>query len=132
VAPAAGMNSKEAKHIYAKAESTTTAAMIIAGDLQDTASAIAVPAFNTTKAAMTLANVGNDFPNLKSLFKLSDTCACEDCRSVYSPAAYLVEILEFLDNRSVTDLTVMPHVTTSAAQDVLFQRRPDLGEIDLS
>lgn len=81
---------------------------------------------------MKLKAVSEDFPNLKSLFKLADVCACEHCRSVYSPAAYLVEILQFLDKRSVTDLTVTPHVTTNLAKDVLFDRRPDLGEIDLS
>src|SRR5690606_28344512 len=76
--------------------------------------------------------VGEDFPNLKSLFQGADSCGCEHCRSVYSPAAYLVELLQFLDKRSVSDLTTVPHITGHLAKDVLFERRPDLGDIDLS
>ena len=44
------------------------------------------------------------------------------------PGGYLVEILQFLAQRSVTDLTAMPHTTGHLANDVLFERRPDLGE----
>ncbi len=131
VAPKAGLSPTEAKEVYKKAETTTTAAMLIVGDLQDTASATDLPIINTAKLQKKIEAVAADFPNLKSLFKLSDVCACQHCRSVYSPAAYLVEILEFLDDRSVTDLTVTPHVTSNLAKDVLFERRADLGEIDL-
>ncbi|HTE58256.1 MAG TPA: neuraminidase-like domain-containing protein [Verrucomicrobiae bacterium] len=131
IAPKAGLSPKEAKEVYKKAEATTTAAMLIVGDLQDTASATDLPIINTTKLEKKIEAVAADFPNLKSLFKLSDVCACQHCRSVYSPAAYLVEILEFLDDRSVTDLTVSPAVTSNLAKDVLFERRADLGEIDL-
>lgn len=131
IAPKAGIETKEAKGIFRRAERTTTAAMLIVGELQDTMRAMDIPAMEMKLLAMKLEAVSKDFPNLKSLFKLTDTCACEHCRSVYSPAAYLVEILQFLDKRSVTDLTVTPHITTKIAKDVLFERRPDLGEIDL-
>ncbi len=55
----------------------------------------------------------------KNLFGSPDWCQCSDCQSVSSPAAYLVDILNFLDD---------------AARNILFdpQRRPDLGEIQLS
>lgn len=132
IAPAVGIPKKEAEEIFTKAENTTTAAMMIVGDLQDTASAMPIPAINTTLAAKKFGEAAVDFPNLKSLFGMGDVCECEHCRSVYSPAAYLVEILQFIDKRTVTDLTVTPTVTTNQAKDVLFERRPDLGEIDLS
>lgn len=131
IAPKAAIETKEAEAIFRRAERTNTAAMLIVGELQDTMRAMDVPALEMKSLAIKLKEVSKDFPNLKSLFKLTDTCACEHCRSVYSPAAYLVEILQFLDKRSVTDLTVTPHVTTNLAKDVLFERRPDLGEIDL-
>jgi 5-hydroxyisourate hydrolase-like protein (transthyretin family) len=123
VAPKAGIEEKEAKEIYRKAETKHTAAMLMVGDLQDSMSVMDVAAFETTGLAKKLEAVSKDFPNLKSLFKLVDTCECEHCRSVYSPAAYLVEILQFLDKRMVV---------ANNAKSVLFSRRPDLGEIDLS
>ena len=132
IAPKAGIQKKEAKAIFKKAQQTHTAAMLIAGELQDTIRTMNIPALEMGSLALKIASVSSDFPNLKSLFNLTDVCTCEHCRSVYSPAAYLVEILQFLDNRSVTDLTTMPHTTGHLAKDVLFARRPDLGEIDLS
>ena len=106
--------------------------MLVAGELNDAMGAIDIASFETTGLAKKLEAVGADFPNLKSLFKLTDVCECEQCRSVYSPAAYLVEILQFLHNRVVTDTVHVPPVTTNIAKEVLFSRRPDLGEIDLS
>jgi hypothetical protein len=108
VAPEAGISRTEARRIFKKAKSTNAAAMIVVGELQDTMRAMDVQALQFDGLAEKLEAVSKDFPNLKSLFKLTDTCACEHCRSVYSPAAYLVEILQFLDNRSVVDLTVPP------------------------
>jgi len=130
VAPKAGLTQKEAALAYKKAENTATAAMLIVGDIQDAVSSVEVGAVNTDTLTSALASTAEDFPNLKSLFKLGDVATCSHCRSVYSPAAYLVEILEFLDNRSVTDLDT--NMSSNFAKDVLFERRPDLGEIDLS
>jgi hypothetical protein len=137
IAPKAGIKTKEAKEIFRRAERTNTAAMLIVGELQDTMRAMNIPALEMKSLAMKLEAVSKDFPNLKSLFKLTDTCACEHCRSVYSPAAYLVEILQFLEKRGVVDLTVpappppAPRPSVKIAKDVLFECRPDLGEIDL-
>jgi hypothetical protein len=138
VAPQAGIEASEAKEIFRKAERTHTASMLIVGELQDTMRAMDISAIETSSMAMKLEAVSKDFPNLKSLFKLADVCACEHCRSVYSPAAYLVEILQFIDKRGVVDLTLPapppPAVrpTVQLAKAVLFERRPDIGEIDLS
>ena len=62
-------------------------------------------------------------PDLRGLFQIGDDCACEDCRSVTSPAAYLTDLLLFLENRSVGG--------GRYAKDVLLSRRPDLIWIDL-
>lgn len=37
------------------------------------------------------------FPSMEALFGDLDYCACDHCRSVLSPAAYLVDLLHFLD-----------------------------------
>lgn len=132
IAPRAGLSAREARDVFRKAQHTATAAMLIAGELQDTARAAAVPAMEMARLAPALQAASLDFPNLKSLFQGVDACACQHCRSVYSPAAYLVEILQFISQRSVTDLSTLPPTTARLAKDVLFARRPDLGDIDLS
>ena len=66
-----------------------------------------------------------DFPNLQNLFGSQDYCACTDCRSVLSPAAYLVDLLEFLGQRAASGGKTVQGV-------LLARRRPDLAQIELS
>ena len=40
------------------------------------------------------------FPTMESLFGSMDYCECDHCRSVLSPAAYLVDLLQFLDTEA--------------------------------
>lgn len=42
-------------------------------------------------------NLIKTYPSIESLFGPQDFCECEHCRSVLSPAAYLVDLLQFLD-----------------------------------
>jgi len=69
-------------------------------------------------AASSLANL----PDLSVLFGSLDACECSDCRSVLSPAAYLVDLLQFLERRVAG---------TGNARDVMLARRPDLQYIAL-
>ena len=69
-------------------------------------------------------------PNWAEFFGSTSYCECTHCRSVLSPAAYLVDLLSFLEKRDL-----QPRENGAAlepALDVLFGRRPDIGEIELS
>lgn len=123
VAPKAGIEVAEAKKIYQKAENTHLAAMVRFGELNDIVGMSEISAFEIVSLEQKLEAITKDFPNLKSLFQLTDTCECQHCRSVYSPAAYLVDILQFLEGRMGEG---------KSAKEVLFSRRPDIGEIELS
>ena len=74
------------------------------------------------------------------LFGDADFCACEECTSVYSPAAYFVDLLQYLRNNNLD-----PNATRALAINVkdpkdisgtplekLFYRRPDLGCLQLT
>jgi Tc toxin complex TcA C-terminal TcB-binding domain/Neuraminidase-like domain/Salmonella virulence plasmid 28.1kDa A protein len=63
-------------------------------------------------------------PDLTTLFGSLDSCACESCQSVLSPAAYYVDIMKYLEDRKI-DLN-------RTTLDILLSRRPDLAEIELS
>ncbi len=65
------------------------------------------------------------YPTLENLFGSLDYCDCQDCRSILSPAAYLVDLLNSLDIPS-------PSPGYQNPQDVLFQRRPDLQHLPLT
>jgi hypothetical protein len=70
--------------------------------------------------------VGDDpaAARLRDLFGSLDYCACEHCRSMFGPAAYLVDLLSFLQ--------VRPAVDAANALEVLRSRRADLTGIELS
>lgn len=65
------------------------------------------------------------YSTLEQAFGNMDFCACEHCRSILSPAAYLVDLLQFLDNPDVSK-------NTSNPQTVLLERRPDIQHLPLT
>ncbi len=72
--------------------------------------------------------------NLEALFGSMDYCECEECQSVYSPAAYFVELLQFLRNNNLDPAN--PHTgqkgIAETSLEKLFRRRPDLGCLELT
>lgn len=64
-------------------------------------------------------------PDLASLFGNLDFCSCEHCRSVYSPTAYFVDLLQFLRNQP-------GKVAGDDSLDALKERRLELTRIELS
>lgn len=66
-------------------------------------------------------------PTLETIFGEMDYCSCEHCRSVLSPAAYLVDLLRFLtvDKQTLEEGKKSPI-------EVLLGRRPDIEHIRLN
>lgn len=123
IAPKVGLKQNEAEKIFKRAKFTQTAALLNLGNLRDIGGVQKIASFQNKGVNNKIEAIGEDFPNFKSLFKMTETCECEHCQSVYSPAAYLVEILQFLKNRLTEN---------STAKSVLFSRRPEIGEIELN
>ncbi len=71
---------------------------------------------------------------LETLFGEMDFCACEHCRSVLSPAAYLVDLLQFLDllRRNANGVELPRTFDRDNPADVLLERRPDLQHLLLT
>ena len=65
------------------------------------------------------------YPTLESLFGEMDYCSCEHCRSWLSPAAYLVDLLQFLDTPTYEKEKEKP-------LDILLERRPDIEHLQLT
>lgn len=88
------------------------------------------------------------FPTMESLFGSMDFCECEHCRSVLSPAAYLVDLMQFVDLEPGVWANFLaqwkathgnqdyPHKDKNGnpmkPYDVLVERRPDLPHIALT
>jgi len=67
--------------------------------------------------------------NVTSLFGSLDYCTCSDCNSILSPAAYLVELLNFLRNNN---LDLNTNVQTQTLLDAFKRRRPDILRLELT
>lgn len=73
--------------------------------------------------------------NLDVMFGGMDLEACDDCSSVTSPAAYLVELLEYLRNNNLQpDVSYAPgrRDVNGTILEKLLERRPDIGDLQLT
>lgn len=152
----------EAALIHARAQQVHAAVLNLATSyvLASNAPGIGVhsPAQIVNPAPNVPTNVGDviAYPTLEKLFGEMDYCHCEHCRSILSPAAYLVDLLQFLDRDDIrwdqflaewqkghgapypfADADAwndagQPAGTTITPLDVLLSRRPDLQHLPLT
>ncbi len=114
------MDTQTANSVYASAvwvDQITTLATLVAHQ-QDSAYSLSPPNPFSFKADST--------PALADLFGSFDTCACEHCRSVYSPAAYLTDLLHWLGQEFGTKSE------PALGYDKLIKRRADIAQIELN
>lgn len=114
-----GFTAASAQAAFQRAANTHAAVTTLVGELAGVQNAGAVWALSNNSTAL------NSFPNLQNLFGRGDICECEHCRSVYSPAAYFADVLMFLNARDSVAQGV-------SVKQVLFERRPDIGFLELS
>ncbi|HEU4497437.1 MAG TPA: neuraminidase-like domain-containing protein [Flavobacterium sp.] len=78
-----------------------------------------------------------NLPNLEALFGSFNTCTCSDCQSVYSPAAYLTDLLHWLNSSVVCDAshggkTGFDALMAMTAGTVVQDRRKDIKYLNLN
>ncbi len=82
-----------AKMAYARAQMTYSTALMAFGRYNLALNGINLAVFaNPAPDPKALTNL----PDLQALFGSLDYFQCSDCQSVYSPAAYLVDLLQYL------------------------------------
>lgn len=111
-----GFDDKSAEKTWEMSANTYAALATLVGDLHATNDAGNVGALSVQI---------DNFPNIANLFGNADMCECEECRSIFSPAAYFADVLMFLDNRDSL-------IAGKSVKDILLERRPDLAYIELT
>lgn len=71
------------------------------------------------------------FPNIESLLGETDYCACEHCKSIFGPAAYLVDLLQFCQELE-TSGTSLYELLTQTYEGLSSPRRGDMPKLDLT
>jgi hypothetical protein len=70
--------------------------------------------------------------DVRGLFGDLDFCECDDCLSVYSPAAYFVELMQYLRNNNLDPAAPALPGIAGTPLEKLLRRRPDLGCLELT
>jgi hypothetical protein len=119
----------EGRGIYDRAKSVVTVTGHFMAEMKSLVVAKDLHALSDKKHKVELNKLCGDkkvLPTLEGLFGVLDSCACEHCQSVYSPASYLVELLAYMGRLGIDK-------TTNATVMNLFEsRRPDVPYIDLN
>jgi len=122
-----------AEHVHAKAQtlflkhasaSNSPLPYVIGGGVTEIPVARNVDVAIRSSAFVIGSSAAHMAPDYSTLFGSLDVCDCEHCQSVYSPAAYFVDILKFLDGGPKTD--------DKSPLQVLLERRPDIEHIELT
>lgn len=123
---------ENAKLTYAKAQQVHNTVLNVVLNYQNARVAPSIGGANVNQLFLNPQPAGPDnaddiiaYPTLEGLFGEMDYCECEHCRSVLSPAAYMVDLLQFIDPEPGT-------FTGKNPLDVLLGRRPDLQHIPLT
>jgi Tc toxin complex TcA C-terminal TcB-binding domain/Neuraminidase-like domain/Putative peptidoglycan binding domain/Salmonella virulence plasmid 28.1kDa A protein len=111
-----------AKMAYARAQMTYSTALMAFGRYNLAFNGINLAVFANPAPALTALT---NLPDLQALFGSLDYFQCSDCQSVYSPAAYLVDLLQYLAQFPAAGGGV------TNARDALFLRRPEIRYIAL-
>src|SRR5262249_46400371 len=138
-----GFTAETARRVWNRAAETHAAALTIVSELKALdaegmplalngvnlmsvrANSRALEAKGMPLAPLNVNEAPAQFRNGENLFKGGDLCECEQCRSVYSPAAYFADLLMFLKERKAKN-------PAQTVKDILFERRPDLGYLELN
>jgi len=130
--------------LYSKAEQVSTVTYNFYGISQQVSNTTSFGAWASpsTEKEVIQNKLIKAFPTLENLFGSLDYCECEHCRSVLSPAAYLVDLLQFLDADEKVWKNFKEHwdKTHDEAFDlryknpyeVLVERRPDITFLELT
>ncbi|WP_338829107.1 neuraminidase-like domain-containing protein [Bradyrhizobium sp. 27S5] len=138
---------KRADQLYSRAIARADAVAHAFAEAQSLATAQHVDALcspddrNRLREQMKTPDAGGatKLPSWEMLFGSLDACACDECDSIYGPASYLVDVLEYfkkLEAGNPGDGTPAPCLAAPASAkhvfDVLMSRRPDIGYLDLN
>jgi hypothetical protein len=138
----------EARLVVRKARQVTAVAYSVVTAAKQLDAAPAVYALSPVSSERTASvnELIKHYPSLETLLGSTDFCECEHCRSVLSPAAYLVDLLQFVDPDDQQWQMVLdqwraghggeaydgPRYSYRKPFDALVERRPDLPHLPLT
>ena len=122
-----GLGNEEAEALHKRATGVRNKTMHLWASIRG---ALASPVYRGSALNNISSDVEETFSNLPSyqdLFGTLDFCGCNECRSIFGAAAYLVDLQRIID-----EYVTKPNQETIPDAFLFTSRRPDIGEIELT
>ncbi|SDA19785.1 virulence plasmid A protein [Nitrosospira sp. Nsp18] len=122
-----GLDAQAAENLHQRAMGVRNSSMHLWASVNG---AVASSYFRNSRMDTVSAQLKQTFQNLPSyqdMFGSLDYCGCPECRSIFGPAAYLVDLLRIIDQYVTT-----PNTGTIDPQFLFTTRRPDIWQIELT
>jgi len=127
IAPSLGLTKHDAQALHRRAQGVRNKSMHLWASVRGT---VGSPYFRSRPLDTVSESAKQAFENLPSyqdLFGSLDYCGCPECRSIFGPAAYLVDLLRIID-----ECVTQPNASTIDPAFLFAARRADIGNIPLT
>src|ERR1700722_17020523 len=126
-AEALGLDDGAASVLHDRAQRTANRTMQLFATVGGAVAPPYARAMRSTTVADDAAAYFENLPSYQDLFGNLNYCACEQCKSIFGPAAYFVDLMLIID-----EYITKPNKATVPQQFLLQSRRPDLWKIPLT
>ena len=116
----------QAEALYAAAKGATASALNLYQSVREGLTKVHPGVFGEVQSEV--ATAVQEIPDWQKLFGSTSACACQDCKSVLSAAAYLTDLLHFLSNAQSDS----SNPSSPSLLSILSTRRPDLVNLKLN
>jgi hypothetical protein len=123
----------KAKQIYLAAASVKSQTMHLYANVASLVGSRHFRSMNVNHVSENILTYFESLSSYQEIFGSLNYCECSECKSIFGPAAYLVDLLRIID-KAIT----VPNTTRAKPEDKipdglkLFDRRPDLATIPLT
>lgn len=125
--PRFGANGKDtARKVYAAATHCKSRVMHLVASAKNVAASPSFKSMLFNPIPGDLRNTFQDLDSYQDFFGSLDYCDCDECKSIFGPAAYLVDLLRIIDQGITKPNPGIPEGLH------LFDRRPDIEKIELT
>lgn len=132
-ADALGLSLDQAREVHASATAVRNKSFQLWASIAGTLAApsFAGAPFNNVNPA--LIESFQNLPSYQELFGTLDYCGCEECRSIFGAAAYLVDLLGIIEQYiTLPNAATIPQPPGYPLNLSFTARRPDIGDIPLT
>lgn len=122
-----GLDARDAEVLHGRAMGVRNSSMHLWASVNGTVASSYYRDSDMDTVSTALKQTFQNLPSYQDMFGSLDYCDCPECRSIFGPAAYLVDLLRIID-----EYVTAPNIGTIDKQFLFTARRPDIWQIELN